>query len=193
MNPRDLLKAREKEIRENWFKSHEASMGSPGEICTLTWGRPLTITYKIWYILHESHGTLMVYGDLGEAIYRWYGGTSFRAIAGFSLDYFHGKTCASELGRVTDNYEWDARIAHNTIFEYFKERQDCKGYKKFRDSYVSGILINKQEFIAEMCHGDNIDMFGSDAWEWIYGAGDVIPIRCQAHLIGLKMAHGIGG
>ncbi len=186
MSSRDLLKKQEKEIREGWFKNHEATISPPDEICLLTWGEPKTIHYKIWYILHEAHGTLMVYGDLGEAIYRWHGGVNFQGIASFNLDYFHGKTCASELGRAPENYEWDEKEAKRTIFEHFKYNSDCKGYKKFKDSYLSKTLHNKQEFLHQV-HQD-IDIFGYDAWEWIYGAGDVIPVRCQAHLIGIKMA-----
>lgn len=105
MKTSDLLKKREDDIRNVWFKNHEAELNQSGEISFLTWGKPGTIHYKIWYVLHETHGTLMVYGDLGEAIYRWYGKVSFHGIAGFDLHYFHGKTCASELGRVSDNYE----------------------------------------------------------------------------------------
>lgn len=188
MEIQNLLKSREKEIREVWFKNHEAKIDSIGEISLLTWGKPDTICYKIWYVLHEKHGTLMVYGDLGEAIYRWYGRLSFHGIARFDLSYFHSKTCASELGRVTENYEWNEEIAESSIFEYFKDGRNCKGYKRFKDSYASKTLHNKQEFIAELYQGDSIDIFGCDAWEWVYGAGNVIPIRCQAHLIGIKMA-----
>jgi len=188
MNRLDILKKQEQMIRDNWFKNHKAEINYLDEMCLLTWGEPGTINYKIWYILQEQHGTLLVYGDLGEAIYRWYGKLDFKAIAGFNLGYFHGKTCASELGRVSENYEWNEEIARKAIFEHFKERRDCKGYKEFKDSHISGILHNKQEFIAEMNQNDNIDIFGYDAWEWIYGVGDVIPVRCQAHLIGIKMA-----
>ncbi len=188
MNRFDLLKTHEQNIREDWFKDHEAKFNSLGEVCLLTWGKPDTICYKIWYVLHEKHGTLMVYGDLGEAIYRWYSRVNFEGIAGFNLGYFHYKTCASELGRVSENYEWDENVAERTIFNHFKDSMDCKGWKKFKDSYASKTLHNKQEFIAELYQGDNIDIFGQDSWEWIYGAGDVIPIRCQAHLIGIKMA-----
>ena len=193
MNRFDLLKNQEKEIREVWFKDHEVKINSLGEINLLTWGKPGTSCYKIWYVLHEKHGALMVYGDLGEAVYRWYGAVSFRDIASFDLDYFHGKTCASELGRVSENYEWDEGEAKRMIFEHFKDSMDCKGYKKFKDSFVSGMLYNKQEFISELNQNNNIDIFGQDAWEWIYGVGNVIPIRCQAHLIGIKMAMGKGG
>ncbi len=184
----DLLKEHERRIREGWFENHEASISQSGEICKLEWGKPGTICYKIWYILHEKHGTLMVYGDLGEAIYRWHGGVNFQGIASFNLDYFHGKTCASELGRVTENYEWDERIAKKEIFEHFQQSFDCKGYKKFKSSYISKTLYDKQEFIASLHQGDIIDIFGQDSWEWIHGVGDVIPIRCHAHLIGIKMA-----
>jgi len=40
-------------------------------------------------------------------------------------------------------------------------------------------LIYRSDFIFEL---------DQDYWEWIYNIGDVIPIRVQSYLIGLKMA-----
>ena len=193
----NMNKEYEKIIREEWFKDHQVlehdligySKGrSPIE--TLIWGKPGTIHYKIFYTLINRHGVLSVYGDLGEAVYRWYGNTWLEGIARFNLDYFHGKTTASELGRVGINYDWDEGIARKSIFEHFKEEMDCKGYKKFLDSYLAETLHNKNEFIAELNAGGYHDIFGQDYWEWLYGVGDHIPIRTQAHLIGIKMAFG---
>jgi len=103
---------------------------------------------KIWYILRQS--TLMVYGDLGEAIYRWYGpDATLRWVSGCDLQYFHSKCMASEDGRQVRNYEWNEDLARKEVFGHFKMYQDCKGYQKFIDSNFFNTLHNREEFYAE--------------------------------------------
>jgi len=173
------------DIRE-WFKDHVASYEIfRGPICEfLRWKKPGTSCYLVDYIVKD--GFLIVTGDLGNAVYKWLSPVCLQDIASYSLDYFHSKCVASEGGRSTDWYEWSEEKAKKRIHDSFKDTMDCKGYKKFLDAEVP--LHDVQEFKAWLITGDSYDMFGQDWWEWLPGIGNEIPIRCRAHLIGLKMA-----
>jgi len=196
MTKQELLKQQEKMIRESWFNKHvvlghnlDAYARGRNPIETLVWGKPDTIHMKVWYVL--QHSTLMVYGDLGEATYRWYGlDIDFEWISGCDLSYFHGKCMASEKGSSIHNYEWSEQLAKADIFENYKNDRDCKGYKKYLDSNFSNMIHSKEEFHAALITEDAYDVFGDDWYEWVPGVGQITPLRCQAHLIGLKMAFG---
>lgn len=195
---RGIERDNEQMIREGWFANHQVLdhrlLGydrgkAPVEI--LVWGKPGTGIYRVRYLLYE--GTLMVSGDIGEATYCWHprgGINGLRWIAGLSLDYFHGKCTASEDGRCSHWYEWDGDGARKTIREYFKDERSCKGYKKYLESSFPSVIGDRDTFLAELRCGssDAYDTFGDDWYEWVPNVGNVIPMRCQGHLIGLKMA-----
>ncbi len=182
-----VKKENEKIIAE-WFKDHQPVYKNYGEIEHLIWQRPGTSYYAIHYTCLTSLGTLFVMGDLGEAVYRWSGDVSLEWISKCDLSYFSGKCCASEMGR--QYLDWSEEIAKKRIHEHFTDDQDCKGYKAYLDSYFPNTIHSKEEFtqcLSDSGAGDPYDIFGDD-WYWVGGAGEVISIRCHAHLVGLRMA-----
>lgn len=188
-----LRKDDEKMIREEWFKDHkvlEHSFFGEGNfrIETLVWGKEGTGINRIYYVCR--HSVLMVYGDLGDAIYQWYGDPTadLAWIAGCDLHYFHGKCQASEIGRSYDNYDWDEKEADRYIRDHFKQNRDCKGMKQYLESEFKERVYSKQDFHAALYEGDPAPVFGKDWWKWVPGVGKIISVRTQAHLIGLKMA-----
>ena len=181
----------DEQIRE-WFKDHQIVThtkypdNSPiSEF--LRWKKLDTVHYLIDYIVKD--GYLIVSGDLGDAIYQWSPPITLPMVAGFNLDYFHSKCQASEGGRTTDWYEWDEDTARQYVFDHFKDYQDCAGYKKFKDEHIP--LYSKEEFNDWLHAADPTEIFGQDWWGWLPSIGNVFPIRCRAHLIGLQVAFNI--
>jgi hypothetical protein len=102
----------------NPWKDHRATYKKYDDnLETLEWKEPGTNHFAIWYV--RQHGTLMVFGDLGEAVYQWYPDVTLQGIANTNFDYFVGKCRASEFG--TPPKVWSADQAETDAREYFAE------------------------------------------------------------------------
>lgn len=202
---KDYYAKREKDIRERWFPNHVASRiiydqhPRPGpenvvnqglmrfaEMPVLVWRKTDTSNYFVRYTIHGR--VLMVYGDIGEAIYGWSDLISFEWLAGLDLDYFRGKCLASELGR--NPYEWDADVAQEAMdanFKMWKEEEYADVHPEaYKDAGGKNTLGHRDEWIAWL-HVNGWDCFG-EAYTDLARIGDTIPLRVQAHLIGIQMA-----
>jgi len=69
MNLNEEYVRRGKDIRERWFKNHKAVFEEHGPVKMLTWHQEGNSCYWCRYIIHGLY--LMVYGDIGEAVYGW--------------------------------------------------------------------------------------------------------------------------
>ena len=190
----------EHELRD-LFKDHIATLTNLGNNVTmLNWVIPEKTLYGITYILKD--GCLMVYGDFGEAIYRWTEPNDFDWLADTDLGYFKSKCCASESGREFmrwDIYkakeEWKIRTSIDSLTEYtgdeeYKARQLIE-YWSGKIKEAEAYLSNEREwesFIEQ--NGDLfLDLFGSDYWESnICRIGIVTHEYCIRHWFGIKLA-----
>jgi len=187
---------KDEETIRKWLKDHvvltHRLVGynrNKASIEELVFGKPGTIFLRIYYLLQNS--TLMVYGDVGEAVYRWHGRRlTFSEISGFNIGYFFEKCRASENGSVLSASDWDADQAKSSIFGHFKDQRSCSGYKKFKESVFYDTIEDKDEFHSSLRFEDPDSIFGDDWWDWVPGCGDIIPRRIHMHLIGIKMAMG---
>jgi len=155
------------------------------EISVLYWKKPETGINAIKYILHK--GGLFVSGDLGEAIYRWSSGISWKFLSDLSNSYFMKKCEASEVGRYFE--EWNEEEALRQLKECAD--QEYFNWDTFKNSGGEQYLYDKNEWIVWLNSYD-IDrnkIFGSDAWEWVYSCGNRPHIRFLFHKIGLEMAY----
>ena len=78
------------EIRNRWFENHVADFSiykdeNGNELRRLFWHKPDTFCCHVNYTI--DGGTLIVTGDLGNAVYRWSGAISFESIAGYDFSY----------------------------------------------------------------------------------------------------------
>lgn len=169
------------------FKDHIVSEHEQhgSDIELLVWQKPNTFIYKVTYLCHKN--VLFISGDIGEAVFKWSYPIGLKAISECNIDYFMEKCEASEGGRYWR--EWDYSVALKCIVDHFRN-SDKKGranlFHEFRNSFGFTCLNSREEWVNL---GDNREeFFGRDAWEWIYGIGDVYPLRAQAWLTGLKMA-----
>ena len=66
-------------------------------------------------------GTLVVTGDLGDAVYQWHGDPriSFRWLSGLDLSYFVSKCRASEVGSRFE--EWNEQAARSRFAEWKRD------------------------------------------------------------------------
>jgi hypothetical protein len=176
----------ESEIREKWFPNHKATYTQHGDLKVLTWKKEGTISYYVRYVFDGPR--MYISGDLGEAIFCFTETADVHVQSQYSLDYFESKlqayheerrdfdadkavrrlrTWLNELKK--NGVEYD----HYEMKEFFDEVRECSS--KDQLAYV----INKYDFISDL---------EPDYWEWMYNIGDIIPLRIQAYLIGLKMA-----
>ena len=147
----------------------------------LTWKKPESSNYMVQYII--SGNTLCVYGDLGEAIYRWSQHITFEWLSGLDLSYFKGKCRASEVGR--DFREWDEYKALDALKHFAKE--EYFKWKDFEDSGGQNSLYGYDDW-REWLSQHGYKILGEDFWDWAYGVGFTINVRCKYHFIGLQMA-----
>lgn len=171
----------------------------------MTWGNKNgSSNCRIDYMLRN--GSLAVYGDLGEAIYRWYGRTSLEWISGCNLGYFHGKCEASSEGDGASKgprpKDWDGDDARSEIQEYVREniKEDCIDSRYYQKNPEAK---NELRRLLSACGEDQfgyhaylrnsmpgIAINNDDWWEILPSMGEHIPIRIRMHLIGLKLAFG---
>lgn len=185
------------EAHKPW-KNHVAKLEKHGEYLeTLEWKKPGDSHFAVWYV--RQHGCLMVWGDLGSAVYRWYPDVDMASIANTNLDYFVGKCEASEVG--SPPYSWDSHQAEKDMREYFAEFHDEKWQgslerkerneeaSKFELAYGWGALGEDEHVWVEWVRANADDIFGQDWWEHpIVEAGKKLNARVKLHHEGLKLA-----
>lgn len=172
------------------FKDHQASMviytapNITNQYETLTWMRPGTTVCGIIYTI--SHGYLIVRGDMGNAMYQVSGKQDFAFWAGTDLHYFKSKCVCSEQGRGYEWNDWCEATCKASIMQHFKdykETPDVELLKEVfdvaysRDEYTQWLRDYGSEFLGTHWHD-------CEPWDW----GNITPIRCRAHHMGLKLA-----
>lgn len=155
---------------------------------TLQWKNPESSHFAIWYV--RQHGALMVWGDLGAAVYRWYPDVNMRSIANTNLDYFVSKCEASEDGRKP--YRWDSQEAEKDMREYFAEIHDEERNEeasRFEQEMGWGSLGEDEHVWVAWLRDNAEDVFGQDWWEHpVVHAGQRLNGRTKLHHEGLKQA-----
>jgi len=178
---------REEIVKRN-YKDHIATIDQYAQLdCgrvdieVLTWKRPDSSSYMIKYII--TGNILCVYGDLGQAIYRWGQKLTFEWLSGLNLSYFKGKCEASEVGR--DFREWDEYKAKEQL-QFFAEDGSFK-MSELEERGGDGSLFSERDW-EEWLNENGYDVLGADFWAWAYNIGYTVNTRCLYHFIGLQMA-----
>lgn len=196
----------EKEVREQWFKNHVAKFTDIADGTKILEWRNKDGSSIFWFTAVLRQGALMIYGDIGEAIYRWYPDVSgWEFFEDTNIDYFESKCCASEEGRRYQ--EWSSKKAIEYMHWHFKsmaESLENKTAEEIDEEFWKHCLKFDDEGGIEAlydecawneggwrvwCENHYADeLLGEDAWEWAPGCGLVVAQRCVAHLIGIQMA-----
>ncbi len=77
----------QKEIREEWFKDHKATLETHGDITVLDWKRPGSNFYYCRYVF-DGH-RVYISGDIGEAVFLLTWKAGIDAFNKISVHYFH--------------------------------------------------------------------------------------------------------
>ena len=184
---------REKERTEHYnkeFKDHVAKfIDLPDGTQVLEWrNKNGGSNYYFNAILWD--GALMIYGDLGEAVFMWYRRLSFMDFEGLNLGYFASKCCASEVGR--HFVEWDKKQALEVIKEWSKY-EDAFDLVNFNEQHYEDALDSAESWLDWLRSNEDAVCFRSEGWDGetfdnIARAGEVIHGRCFGYLHGIKMA-----
>lgn len=173
----------EKMIREEWFKDHIAKFSDEGRFKSLEWRHPNGGS-NYWCRFIISGSFLIVFGDVGDAVFCWGQNLTWEWLATMDVGYFEGKCQASEDGRRYRS--WDSDKAKKALEEMFAEEGMDSAKEKFEGLWGWNYITSQHEwwsFLGADGHSvfcGNTDGLGS--------IGEVISIRCQGHLIAIKMA-----
>lgn len=135
---REEQKARARE----WFAEHQVqehtTVRTEGgvEFEYLRWGKPGTGMYRLNFL--RMGDTLMVTGDLYDAVYGWGGAPpkTLAWIAGCDVDYFASKCMASPHGRGFRN--WDGEKAARQAEFWLADRDRWNGDFRMEDCTTCG-------------------------------------------------------
>jgi len=196
--------AREEELTQHWFKDNEVSYYSgivilPDgvELERLIWRKPKTTCYYTQYLRVGQY--LMVTGDIGEATYWWTETNNLQWMSQLDLGYFSSKCTASETGR--GYHEWDQDLAVHKLKATVTDI--AEGLPGTCEANTKRLMHELHEYCAFSCLScaeewngwcveNASNVFGSDWREQLGGLGDRINLRCQGHLLGLKMVNALG-
>jgi hypothetical protein len=193
--------AKEAEIIRKWFNDHEAKLHAYVEVSgpqrsfighaeEVIWrNKSGSSTYGVNYMF--SRGTLVVTGDLGDAVYIWHPSIgNISALAGLELHYFSEKCQASPVGRGYKS--WDFETAKEGILyridDIAEERESSSEelLQEFKQTGGMDSLFHQNEWVQWLYHSGN-RFFGTEYWE-LGEIGFRPDIHCHSHLVGLKMA-----
>jgi len=178
-----------KEIRERWFENHIATLTLQGNLQVLDWRNPKCFSYHCRYVFDREF--VYISGDLGEAVFRLTWNASIHSFDGIYSGYFHQKISAFNVNEEKWAFDADKAVArlrewlknlkehgrkydHDEMRQFFEEARECRSKSEW--AYT---INNHHDFLSEL---------DQDLCEWMYSAGEEIPNRVLAYLIGLQMA-----
>ena len=170
---------------------------------TLQWKAPGTSNRAMWFV--RQYGTLMVFGDMGEAVYQWYPDITIESIGlNMSLERYVCKCKASEYGRRP--YAWDAQQCDDDVNAYFDEFAKDRDHEYDPDDNYDLVDRAEEEMKFSLSWGwgateeeipwlwwvweNGADVFGQDYWDGHFPckAGEKLSWEVQRHYEGLREA-----
>jgi hypothetical protein len=179
----------DQEIREVWFKNHQAKLTQHGDLQVLEWKEQGTSMYYCRYVFDGNK--MYISGDIGEAIFWLTWKASVHSFDDINLGYFESKLAAYS----EDRRDFNGRKALERIKEWKSQLDEEE--EEYDTGEMDGLIASvescssKNEWAHEYVNGvyhDFISDIDQDYWEWIYDIGDEIPARIRGYLTGLKMA-----
>ena len=207
----------EKELREDWFKNHKATLEKlSDDISVLKWREPGTSAYSVKYVF--DYNQIYITGDLGSAILKIYDQIDLKKVAKIDIGYFHKKITAIDEEKWSFNEDVAIERLTQEIAQVNEEKAEYLGLDEdgtgIRDALSDEEEKNVNEYdeqiemfnnmidVARECNSrndwschiyenyiDDLSNYDSDFYEWIFDVGNEYPRSVQAYLIGLKMAY----
>jgi hypothetical protein len=177
----------QKEIKENWFKGHKATLKDEGSLKILEWRTPDTITFYVRYVFDGCN--MYVSGDIGEAVFRFSQKADPFVLAKYNLDYFEEKLEA--FSRTRRNFVADQALEdlEQRIKDHGEEGGDPYPEEAVKDlKEIINDCSSQADFHTRIHSEMDLYQFGSEYYEWLPDLGEEIPGEIRAYLIGLQMA-----
>lgn len=187
----------DKLIRESWFSHHIAKMGTPvvtpenAAMSVLYWGRAGSMFHFCRYLLFS--GTLIVNGDIGDAVYGFDREWTLADISRCNMNYFMKKLlCSSEvLGAGKIGRSWSPEKAAKDVLRHEAREEHVATKQKvtlFWQMIRQGRFSDYEEFQSYLRDEGEQIFSDQDFWEYAGEFGVDYDVRHYGHLIGLRMA-----
>ena len=184
------MKQQEQSIRKK-FKNHIAEFTELSKtMWVLNWREPNTNNFAVQYIF--SNGSLMINGDLGEAVYVWHNYIHLFGFADFKQCYFQTKLTAYHEQR----HVFDQHSAIKELKGIRREYMAIRGDYDLSREDIYNLFEELEGFVWDVDSTDSFmtlaattDIIKFDEW-WcsFQSLGKKMPYRREAYLVGLHMA-----
>lgn len=190
----EIEKVKEK-IRKYWFSEHVANLEGNEGHQILNWCRKGDNTYAIKYIL--SGNTLVVTGDIGDAVYPLPCKANLKNLMDFELHYFLKQLTAHSMER----WSFDAKEARTLLDNWY---EDVKG--DFEEDEEKALEIESiyfelmgaihstsshdryESIVHHLCSNTDSEWFDHEMADTLSQFGKKIPEELIAYWLGLQMA-----
>lgn len=182
----------EHEVLLHETTTYEDSLGRRHRLEHLVFKKPNTGFYYIEFIMHNNY--LHVTGDVGEATYWWSDRHDLAWASRCDLGYFSSKCTSSPVG--VPFKTWTEKTARQHVAHLLEDLDDEDRTRRFKtwggwkhlDTNFDWIewLRTPARGVDESTKGDYF--FGPDYLCEVTSIGFDIDIRCQMHLVALKLA-----
>lgn len=185
-----------KELKEDWFKDHKATVKKYDEITVLDWRKPGTNNYAVRYVLDGYR--MYISGDIGEAVFNLTWKATIESFNDLNIGYFVSKMAAGE------KTTYESEVAEKALIEWKNERLEEPEafFNSEAEQAEFEILVDRLIDAANECNSteqwawqfvngeyeEDISKFDCDYWEWMYNIGNAVPYHAYGFLIGLQMA-----
>ncbi len=191
----DKENAIKKEIKESWFKNHEATLTRHGNLEVLSWENPKSSIYAVRYVFDGNH--TYITGDIGEAMFNLTWRAEVNTFNNMSTHYFMEKMRAFSDDRYDFNCDSTIEELKKWKERYLDDNCDMDDEQLIEINENFDKLFNsvnecscKEHWVGMVNerHNEFISKIDPDYWEWIYNIGDEVPVRIYGYIVGLQMA-----
>jgi hypothetical protein len=141
------------------------------------WAAPGVGDFSCTYLFRRNR--LIVFGDLGEAIYVWSEIIPPKFVAETNYDYFIKKYM--EIDGPVRLYDWDADRVREKMAQFLEKRVGDGEVSEVFEDWESSIFSERE---WELFVYDNQELMEEDATTW----GEGINFRSVCHWYGFKLA-----
>lgn len=176
---REMMQRSETDIREHWFKEHEAELLPLSK--GFSWRKPGTGIYGTDILFHRHY--VIFCGDMGEAVFSLTWVPTLEYIPNIDLMYFLEKMSAFDGVDL-----WESTIARASVDLAARGNpEEGNGWLKRDDvHWLEGSVDDRDEFHRQLMRlsGD----YDTDDLSGLWECGKVIHPRKQAYLIAWTLA-----
>lgn len=174
-----LLVDRAKQIKEDWFKNHTATLFK-GPANVIEWKNPKSSIYSLYITMYRN--TIAFTGDLGSAVFDLTWTPTPLILPPTELNYVLGK-----LSCFAGNDLWDGRVAQAYLDCYLRDGTLTEDQHYVLYDVAQYDKFEYEQTLIAMYH-DNKSNIDCETVSSLMKIGEVIHPRKQVYHIGWTMA-----